>query len=113
MSTPEITDADREDDAETAVISKVYGDAPPEAAAGGPQDAVEALPPAEAWLVFRRSLWAYYMAYVRQEAGEAVHALEARVRDGERPTREEVRDARRAVRDLEDLVDQYAVLASG
>jgi hypothetical protein len=39
--------------------SEVPGDAPPEAAAGGPHDAVETLPSAEAceaWQVFRRDL---------------------------------------------------------
>jgi len=45
-------------DGEEAVVdrSEVSGDVPPEAAAGGPDDAVETLPSAEAWEMFRRDL---------------------------------------------------------
>jgi len=64
MSTPETSTNTDENGASVGAVdrgsagnlSEMPGDAPPEAAAGGLHDAVETLPPGEAWEVFRQDL---------------------------------------------------------
>lgn len=75
-------------------------------------DAPEPLPPAEAWEAFEGVLWAYALAGVRQDVTEALGDLEEAVRDGRRPTPSQVRQARLALEQAEQLVEeQYAPLA--
>lgn len=89
------------DEADVVDLSEVSGEAP------------DPLPPREAWAAFEPLLWAYYLAHVRQQCSAALGDLEDRVRDGERPLPSEVRAARSALEQAEDLVDRYGELARG
>lgn len=73
----------------------------------------EALTAAEAFEEFERPLWAYYLAPTRDDVSEALYACEEAVREGRRPTAEEITEARRALDDARKLVEEhYAALAS-
>lgn len=69
----------------------------------------EPLPPAEAWATFDPLLWAYALASIRQETADALGELEDAVRDGRRPTPEEIDRARGALQEAESLVEEYYV----
>lgn len=69
---------------------------------------------ADAWEQFETLVWSHALAPRRADVADALHALEERVRDQERPTADEVQEARRALDRARALVeDQYADLADG
>lgn len=111
--TPNGTETTREGDDtdEEAVVglSRVFGEAAPVCPCATSHDG---LPPAEAWDAFEGLLWSHALAWTRQEVTDALAECEEAVRDGRRPTGEQIRTARHALEQGEALVDRYEAVAT-